>query len=265
MEQTLEKPMKRSPLLSDAVIERDYTKGIENQLSQGNTTTTQPETPSEPVNPAAEESKKQTFNTDFSEPESTGEQPKGFSFEQEVDDASDVTGEEEEGFNLASGSAKTFANVIGDLVKIKVPEFTFNYCKVDLGSIRIHINNGNMHPSLGEAFESINVATRESLEFSDDEIKMWKKAFKEYLEYKDIKAANPETAFYIATATLVVTQAIKTRELAKNNKQYITDAINSFNPAYFDSFKSKNNQAPEEPTGEAPTPQPEAENSKKSL
>jgi len=265
MEQTLEKPTtRRSPLLADAVIERDYTKGIESQIDQGQQKQVSSTAPPEKGEPTATGPTEQTFNTDFSAPED-GEQPKGFSFQEEVDDPSDVTGEEEAGFNLASGSAKTFANVIGDLIKIKVPELTFNYCKVDIGSIKVHINNGNIHPSLGEVFENINIGTLEALQFSDDEIKMWKKAFKEYLEYKDIKAANPETAFYIATATLVLTQGIKTRELAKSNKKYITDAINSFNPSYFDSFRVKQEQAPEEPTGEAPKPQAESKSDKKGL
>ena len=264
MEQTLEKPRTKSPLLADAVIERDYTKGIENQLGGEPSKVDATAPPQQSSEPSATGTTQQNFNTDFTAPE--GEQPKGFSFEQEVDDPSDVTGEEEAGFNLASGSAKTFANVIGDLIKIKVPEMTFNYCKVDMGSIKTHIAAGNMHPSLGEAFENVNNDTFEALQFSDDEIKMWKKAFKEYLEYKDIKAANPETAFWIATGTLVVTQTIKTRELAKGNKSHITNAINSYNPAYFDSFKVKQGKAPEEATEVKSEPPPQTEaNSKKSL
>jgi len=49
------------------------------------------------------------------------------------------------------------------------------------------------------------------------------------MAFKNIKDTNPETAFWIATATLVVTQGIKVRELRKNNKQYIVDAIKSRN------------------------------------
>ena len=249
MPATLEKTPRISPLLSDAVIERDYTQGIESQISdpQQNFNNTSTQNQSEPI-------KNQPSGPapgSGPSPNDNGfESPKGFSFEEEPSDLSDVQDEDPSGFELASGSAKTFANVIGDLIKIKVPEVTFQYSKVDMNSIEAHILNGNIHVGLREPFQNINIATREALEFSDDEIKMWKKAFKEYLEYKNIKVANPETAFWIATGTLVLTQGIKVVELKKNNKKYIVDAINSYNPSYFESFKAKRNEAPDEPVKE---------------
>jgi len=249
MTATLERIPKTSPLLRGAVIERDYTKGIETQLSGGGQQADpKPQPEAQPQAPVQEPIKAET---QIPEPEpsqptdSSFDSPKGFSFDEEITDQSDATEEDTAGFELASGSAKTFANVIGDLIRIKVPEFSFNYCKVDTNSIEVHIQNGNINVALREAFQNINTLTRENLEFSDDEIKMWKKAFKEYLEYKNIKTANPETAFWIATGTLVLTQGIKVRELKKNNKQYIVDAINSYNPQYFESFKAKKNEAPE--------------------
>lgn len=264
--QTLEKPSRKSPLLSEPVIERDYTQGIESQIDSGGTPTQEPipETPPTPTPPPDQGASSTTgqqsgFDTNFSQSDTEG--PKGFSFEEPVDDASDVQGDEAPGFEMASGSAKTFANVIGDLIKVKVPEVTFNFCKVDTNSIEKHIANGNINPSLREVFHNINGATFEALQFSDDEIKMWKKAFKEYLEYKNIKTANPETAFWIATGTLVVTQGIKTRELSKNNKQYIVDAINSYNPEYFDTFRAKKNEEPEAQP-QAQSEQPSSEPSK---
>lgn len=245
---TLEKIPTKSPLLSDAVIERDYTKGIESQLSGSQPS--QPQQPIEPPNPASEsEQAQQQAGTGFTAP-GNFEEPAGFSFDQEIDDKTDAQEGEEPGISLASASAKTFANVVGDLIKIKVPEVSFNFCKIDLNSIEAHIQNGNINSALREVFQQINTGTREALEFSEDEIKMWKKAFKEYLEYKNIKGANPETAFWIATATLVVTQGIKVRELRKNNKQYIVDAINSYNPSYFDSFRAKMNKEPDKDTKE---------------
>ena len=46
---------------------------------------------------------------------------------------------------------------------------------------------------------------------------------------KNIKDTNPETAFWIATAILVVVHKMKVNEVRKNNKQYIADAINCHN------------------------------------
>jgi hypothetical protein len=251
MSTTLEKTPRISPLLSDAVIERDYTQGIESQIGnpQQNFTNTSTQTQSEPIQSQA--SGPGSGSGAGPSPNDNGfDSPKGFSFEEDASDLSDIQDGDPSGFELASGSAKTFANVIGDLIKIKVPEVTFQFCKVDMNSIEAHILNGNINAGLREPFQNVNIATREALEFSDDEIKMWKKAFKEYLEYKNIKVANPETAFWIATGTLVLTQGIKVVELKKNNKKYIVDAINSYNPSYFESFKAKKNEAPDEPVKE---------------
>ena len=240
--ETLEKIPTKSPLLTDAVIERDYTKGIENQISDPGATQRAQQTTQQAASSSPEpENKGQQGFT----PPGQFEEPKGFSFEQPIEDPSDTQDGDPTGFEIASGSAKTFANVIGDLIKIKVPEISFNFCKIDLNSIETHIQNGNINSALREVFQNINTGTREALEFSEDEIKMWKKAFKEYLEYKNFKGANPETAFWLASATLVVTQGIKIRELRKNNKQYIVDAINSYNPSYFDSFRAKMNKEPD--------------------
>ena len=237
----LEKSFAISPLLAEPVIERDYTRGIDSQLASSKLGASQgsekvidnppPPPPSDPSPPT---------------PGATTEGgPAGFSFNEEIEDKSDVTGEEEPGFNLASGSAKTFANVIGDIIKVKVPEISYQFVRIDLNNIETHIINGNINENLRDVFRQINTGTRESLEFSEDEIRMWKKAFKEYLEYKNIAVANPETAFWIATGVLATTQVIKIRELGKANKGYIVDAINSYNPGYFDSFRVKKDMGPE--------------------
>jgi hypothetical protein len=96
---------------------------------------------------------------------------------------------------------------------------------------------------------------------------MWKKAFKEYLEYKNIAAANPETAFWIATGVLVVTQGFKIVQLKKNNNQYIVDAINSYNPGYFESFKAKQAESkrPEPQAAPAAAPQTEGQPAKQDV
>lgn len=249
-----------SPLLSDKVIERDYTKGIEQQLGDNNNRPPAPPNPGQPDPPPPPPGPSAPNDShDFNQ--QNIQEPSGFKFE-EVADPSDVTGDEGEGFNLAATSAKSFANIVGDIIKVKVPEISYGFVKVDTNSIEAHIVNGNINPSLRDVFHQINAGTLEALQFSDDEIKMWKKAFKDYLEYKNIAAANPETAFWIATGVLVVTQGFKIRELNKVNKQYIVDAINSFNPSYFDSFKAKTESAPPKAQA-APAAKPtEAENIK---
>lgn len=264
----LEKSPRSSPLLSDAVIERDYTQGIESQISgSGPAPTSNQYQPPEQSAPKQDQRQGQPAGP----PPGAGQQhqfdapgdfesPKGFSFEEEFEgDPSDAQDGEEPGFELASASAKTFANVIGDIIKTKVPEMSYGFCKIDMGSIETHIANGNINPNLRDPFIRVNENTREGLEFSDDEIKMWKKAFKEYLEYKNIKGANPETAFWIATATLVVTQGIKVTQMKKENKKLIVMAINNYNPEYFESYKAKQGDAPEEKVSKAEPSQKKTE------
>jgi hypothetical protein len=230
-----------SPLLSDDVIVRDYTKGIETQLSGGKPKIEPYKAPEQQQQHAPKPEPKPdpapsqaAFNhpSDFTE-------PAGFQFQEDVD-PSDVTGDEPAGdMNIASGSAKGFANVIGDMIKIKVPEIAYPFIKVDMGSIEAHIANGNMHPSMRDVFTQVNEQSLAAIGFSDDEIKMWKKAFKEYLEYKNIAAANPETAFWIATGVLALSFGIKFNQLSKQIKQMLVDSITSYNPGYYDSFAAK--------------------------
>jgi hypothetical protein len=254
----LKRSLSISPLLSEDVIVRDYTKGIETQLTGGKpkiepykAPEPQPKpSPAPKPDPAPSQA---TFTPpgDFTE-------PTGFQFDPDVDpsDVTDADAATPGQLDLASGSAKAFANVIGDLIKVKVPEVSFQFVKIDLNSIERHIQSGNIQASLREVFAQINVGTRQALEFSDDEIKMWKKAFKEYLEYKNISAANPETAFWIATGVLVITQGIKINQLSKQNNGYIVDAINSYNPGYFDSFAAKQNESKKPEPQAAPAAAP---------
>lgn len=244
--QPLERTARVSPLLSEAVIERDYTQGIESQINQ-------PSEPKEPKINVGEQAQdayqqKQTQQTQGFETGGDFEAPNAFTFDAENDDPSDVTDEDpqSEGFELASSSAKVFANVIGDLIKSKAPELMYQYCKIDTNSIEVHVANGNIHPGARDVVIRINEQTLEQLAFSDDEIKMWKKAFKEFLEYNNVKAANPNTAFILATATLVVTAVLKARQLKKSNEELVFKFIESYNPGYFDSFAAKKEEAPKE-------------------
>ena len=234
----------KSPLLKP-VIERDYTKGINlSDPSPSPTATATPQAGSQqaemPKPGAATPPPPPGTGPKFNIPDDTKE----FSFDEISDDASDVNaGDSSEGINISSASAKTFANFVGDAIQMYLPKVTYGYCKIDLENVIVNIEKGTLTPNWLDAFTHINENTEESLKISDDAIKMWKKAFKEYLEYKQIKIANPETAFWVATLVLATTQGIKIRELNKNNKQYIVDAINSWNPDYFESFRAKVDEA----------------------
>jgi hypothetical protein len=241
-QKAIKRPQAVSPLLAGPIIERDYTQGIESQLESEEPGQSGPSPGAEGAGPGEAEHKEQFTHSDHFEPDET----KGFSFEEPVsDDPSDIGGDEPPGFDLSSTTAKAFANTIGDLIKVYVPQITFSYSGVDLSSIKMHVNNGNMQAGMVDAFLEVNKNTFEKLQFEDDEIKMWKKAFKEYLEYKNVKFANPENSFWMATIALFGVQTIKGIQANKQNKQFIHDAIMSYNPEFFESFKAKNAEEPE--------------------
>lgn len=238
-----------SPLLASPIIEKDYTRGIESQIDKPTPDTTPKSDGAIADPPPKEPDQTQFTHADHFEPDKT----KGFSFEAPIDDdASDITDDDAPGFDLASTSAKAFANTIGDLIKVYVPQITYSYAGVDINSIKMHIANGNMQAGMNEAFENVNKNTFEALQFEDDEIKMWKKAFKEYLEYKNLQFANPENSFWVATAILFGVQGMKGVQASKQNKQFIRDSIMSYNPAFYEEFKEKKEEEPaeEEPAEE---------------
>jgi hypothetical protein len=231
---TLKRTPSVSPLLGSPIIERDYTKGIEDQFDSGKSPEPEPVAP-EPGSTPSPEQAQFSHSADF-KPDDT----KGFSFEEPIDsDTSDITGDEPGGFDLSTTSAKAFANTAGDLIKAYVPQITYSYAAVDLNSIKMHVANGNMQAGMNDAFTEVNKNTFEALQFEDDEIKMWKKAFKEYLEYKNLQFANPENSFWLATIALFGVQTIKGVQASKQNKQYIRDAIMSFNPGFYEELKVK--------------------------
>ena len=240
MTQTLERVPNVSPLLRGPVIEKDYTKGIEDQINQS--AAPEPAPTPEPQQPEPDPQTttgEPSFHDGF-KPDDT----KGFSFE-EPTDGSDIGGGEAPGFELSGTSAKAFSNMAGDLIKVYVPQITYTYAKVDLNSIKAHIDNGNIDPRGYDTFQNVNQNTLDSLQFEDDEIKMWKKAFKEYLEYKNMQVANPETAFWIATAALIGVHGIKAVQCHRQNAELIRQLMMSFNPDFFNSYSAKTGKAPE--------------------
>ena len=223
-----------SPLLGSPIIERDYTKGIENQIDSGQSPEPEPIDESPDSSPKA--GGEQFTHADNFAPDDT----KGFSFEEPIDgDASDVTDGDAPGFDLASTTSKAFANTIGDISQAYLPLLAYTQAAVDLSSIKMHVANGNMSPSMNDAFSSVNEATLEALKIKDDEIKMWKKAFKEWLESENISFASPKNAVLIATAAVLGKLSISAIQASEQNKQFIRDAIMSYNPAFYEESKAK--------------------------
>lgn len=225
----------KSPLLKP-VIERDYTKGI----NLTDPSPTQSPASSEPVNnqaqtgaatPGAASPPPPGTGPKFNIPDDTKE----FSFDEISDDASDVNaGDSSEGINISSASAKTFANFVGDAIQMYLPKVTYGYSKIDIENVIVNIEKGTLTANWLEAFTHINENTEESLKISDDAIKMWKKAFKDYLESENIAFANPKTALILATMVLLADQGVKAYQIRKANEEYMRQAIEKSNPEIFE-------------------------------
>jgi hypothetical protein len=221
----------KSPLLTP-VIERDYTKGLENLNLEP------PEKGTEPIKqpqPGGQQQQKpptgqQRPSDDFT---------KGFAFDEEPVDPNDVSeGETLDGVNFPAGSAKTFANFAGDAIKIYLPKLTYSYAKVDIDNVIFNVNQGNLENKWILAFEQINENTNKGLEIPDETIKMWKKAFKDYLEYEKMSFANPKTTFIIATIVLLADQGVRAYQIKKQNERFMEEALKNSNPEKFKRFKT---------------------------
>ena len=229
-----------SPLLAKTIIERDYTAGIESQVK------TEGPVADEPIidEPLPEEEKVK----EGPKPEDT---TKEFTFDRDpvpdtppgtVDDGSTVEESElldvevDEPFKLPEASAKAFANVVGNLISIYAPKFAFNYSRIDMNNIRKHIREGNIHQEFEDTFEKCNENTWRALQFDPEEIKMWKKAFQEYMEYKNMAIANPETAFWVATGALGVSLGDSMIRCKKDNQKLVVDVLKTTNPEMFKDY-----------------------------
>jgi len=243
-----------SPLLEESVIERGYTKGVE-YFIQGKTEPDPgpeqqkdefadlPKDPDE-KGPEVKEVfvKDETHEFSFDKepadpgeggippPPKDGTQPSGGGIPEPPEHGTMESG----GFELSDTSAKAFAKVAGQFIKIYAPQIMFEgFAKVDLNNIQYHIDLGNLHGDMLDVFDKINQNTWQSLQYQDDEIKMWQEAFQAYLVYKNFEGINPETAFYLASAGLAASGYLRTRESIKINKEYLNKAIKSYNPDFF--------------------------------
>ncbi len=221
----------KSPLLTP-VIERDYTKGIDDFSLEPPKGSTQQLGATEPGNappkpPPTGQTKPQD---DFT---------KGFAFDEEPVDPNDVNeGETLDGVNFPAGSAKTFANFAGDAIKIYLPRLTYSYAKIDIDNVIFNVQQGNLDNKWIAAFTQINDNTEQGLQIPDETIKMWKKAFKDYLEYEKMSFANPKTTFIIATIVLLADQGVRAWQIRKQNENFMKEALEQTSPEKFKRFKT---------------------------
>ncbi len=221
----------KSPLLTP-VIERDYTKGLENfnldppQGSQEPKPKPEPNQPQPGQKPPTGQTKPPV--DDFT---------KGFAFDEEPADPSDTAeGESLDGVNFPAGSAKTFANFAGDAIKIYLPRLTYGYAKIDIDNVIFNVQQGNLENKWITAFTQINENTEQGLQIPDETIKMWKKAFKDYLEYEKMSFANPKTTFIIATIVLLSDQGVRAWQIKKQNEKFMEEALKQTSPEKFKRF-----------------------------
>lgn len=241
----------KSPLLKP-VIERDYTKGInintDNTISQG--------TASSQSSPAPTPEAAAKTGTGGSSAPPTGQkynmQPptppqspiaddtKEFSFDEIPEGANDINADDSlGGINISSASAKTFANFAGDAIQMYLPKLTYGYSKIDIDNVIVNIEKGVLTTNWLEAFEHLNENTEKALAISDDAIKMWKKAFKDYLEANNVAFANPTTALVLATIVLISDQAVRAYQIKKSNEEFMRQALEKSNSEVFKKQTSK--------------------------
>lgn len=221
----------RSPLLKP-VIERDYTKGGGFDLKPPGP---QPKPGTVPGESAAAGAKpgepgpQPKPGANFERPADDFTRP--FSFDEDTERVSDLhEGEGGPGVTIPMGSAKTFANFVGNAIQLYLPKATYGYVKIDIDNAIINVEKGYLLGKWVDTFREINKNTEEALKIPDESIKMWKAAFKDYLEYKQMKFANPETAFWAATVLLITDQGVRAYSIKKQNEKFMRDALEESNP-----------------------------------
>lgn len=238
----------KSPLLKP-VIERSYTQGI--SLDSGAGASPQPEikdktqpSPDEQKAGATAQPKQESTQQKFNIP---ADNTKEFSFDEPIEGSSDIGADDTSGgLNISSASAKSFANFVGDAIQMYLPKATYSYCKIDIENVIVNIQNGKLTNNWLQAFQSINKNTEEALKISDDAIKMWKKAFKDYLESENIALANPKTALILATIILLTDQGVKAYQIKKANEEYMKQALEHSNPGVFEKKVVNESEKPKE-------------------
>lgn len=241
--ETIEKTnTSRSPLLQP-IINRDYTKGLTVNPSGPEPAAAGPAKEKEPItNPGP------GAQTNFNkppEPTAGGDTTKGFAFNEDTDNSSDLKdGETGPDVTIPTGSARTFANTIGNLVQIYLPRATYGYVKIDIENIRMNVEKGLLGIQWIDHFSKMNEDAEKALLIPDDVIKMWKAALQHYMEYKQVTFANPETEFWVATGVLLTDQGIRTYSLKKQMQEYVQQALIDSHPESYvkQPVKEKENE-----------------------
>jgi hypothetical protein len=240
--ENLEVITQSSPLLSGQVVERDYTSGIESQIGQS-----QKEPDKEVEDYEVKEDITKGFQFDKKQPEPStepkpgkevepGAEPKpGEEAKKLIDETIEI--ETEPGFKLPAESAKEFANWMGDMVGIYVPQLSYEFVRIDMNNIKFHISEGNLQPHMEGVFDGVNERVKEALKFSPEEIKMFKASAKAWLEYKNFEFANPQNAFLGTCAMLGFKQYLVLRHLDKELKKLVLDAVKVSNPGMINNYK----------------------------
>ncbi len=225
----------KSPLLKP-VVERDYTKGI--TIDSAPMPEPEPDKGQQP-GPSASQAQPKPEDRKYNIPPASDE-TKEFSFNDPIEDPSDI-GESDhlDGVNITGASAKSFANFVGDALQIYLPKAAYTYSKVDIENIIMNVEKGTLTYNWVDVFNNVNIRTEEALKISDEEIKMWKKAFKDWLESEQIRFANPKNELILATALLVGNLIARSVAAKKDNEKLVREALAKSNPAIFDQKNTK--------------------------
>ena len=132
---------------------------------------------------------------------------------------------------MPSAQAANFSDTIGNIFNTYVPPIMHTLItKVDENNVMMWAERGLIHQTFVGTIKKVNENNLKTLKATEEEMDTWKKALKDFLEYKNIKAANPESAFYMATAFLVGNMIIKAKQASKETKELLWKAIQTSNP-----------------------------------
>jgi hypothetical protein len=223
----------RSPLLKP-IINRDYTKGMQYNSPEPKP---QPAPDKPPVIPASDDvtpGPQPNFDKPPQEPHNEphpGDETKSFTFNEDNDNPGDLKeGETGPGVSIPAGTARTFANTIGNIIQIYLPRAAYAYCKIDMENVRMNVEKGHLGFNWIEPFGEMNKSAEEGLKIPDESIKMWKAAFQHWLEYKNIALANPDTEFAIATTVLLTDLGLRAYGIKKQLEDYMIQALKDSHP-----------------------------------
>jgi hypothetical protein len=234
----------KSPMLKP-VIEREYTKGLviddkgAASMPGGEKEVKEPIPGSQaagagttvPPGPGAGPGTKFNLNPP------PADDTKGFVFDDFPDKGEIGDTDKLDDVGISAMSAKAFANFAGNAIQVYVPRISYKICAVDISDVRLQVEKNNLTPNWLPFFEGVNERTAEGLKVPEDSIVMWKKACKEYLEYKKFNFANPETAFWAASAALAGEISLNIYQVNKTNKDLMRKALENSRPDLF--IKSK--------------------------